>query len=209
MLAHNRLETCSENKELTQLRGISMTTFRSFVADKGDEFYKLEYVNGKVYAMAGGSEAHNRLAGEIFRVLANHLGKKNPCMAFTSDQETVKDLERATTDKKNAKGIIAYPDAAVHCRSADGELNPLILVEVLSDSTGDKDRTEKLPAYKLIPTVQEILFIDQHKPVIELYARKGDVFTYTIFKGGESFKLASIGLDISVDDIYEGILSAF
>lgn len=206
MLAYNSPNISDENNELTQLSGISMATFRSFAADKGDEFYKLEYINGKVYAMAGGSEAHNRLAGEIFRVLANHLGKKNPCMAFTSDQETVRDPERTTSEKKNAKGIIAYPDAAVHCRGANGELNPLILVEVLSDSTGDKDRTEKLPAYKLIPTVKEILFIDQHKPVIELYARKGDVFIYTIFKGGESFRLESIGLDVSIDEIYEGII---
>lgn len=204
MLAEQFAEFECENKELIHLRGVTLATFQAFETEKAEDFHKLEYINGRVYAMAGGSEVHNRLSGEMFRLLANHIGKKNPCVAFNSDQKTVKDLERAAT--KNAKGVSVYPDASVLSKGDDGVLTPLILMEVLSDSTGSKDRKEKLPAYKQIPSVKEILLVNQQSPVVEVYARSGDVFVANTFTEGESFVLESIGLEISVSDLYEGIL---
>lgn len=75
MLAEQCGENESDNIELTQVKGISLAVFQAFEAEKSDEYHKLEYINGRVYAMAGGSEIHNRLSGEMFNLFRNHLTK--------------------------------------------------------------------------------------------------------------------------------------
>ncbi len=203
MLAELYDENSLENVELTQLRGISLATFQAFESDMADKYHKLEYINGVVYAMAGGSRIHNRLEARIGGMFDRHL-PEGPCGSYSANEKIVKDLDR--TAEKHVKGVSVYPDASVQCEDADGNLMPLIIVEILSDSTGKKDRSQKLVAYKLLPSVREILFIDQYRMLVELFVRSGDVFTHALYKQGESFVLSSIALEISVDELYRGIL---
>lgn len=206
----------NENNEIFSLRGISLAEFQVFETQNQERFPKLEYVSGKVYVLVGftpdvfgmaeASPQHSELCVRISSLLSNHLPKRGPCRAYDASKGIVRDPERAATAGKNAKGISVLPDVSVQCKDADGQLKPLIVIEVLSPSTEHKDRTDKLSAYKKLSTINEILLVNQYAPIIEVYARAGDVFTWKIFKTGESFVLESIGLQVTVSDVYDGIL---
>lgn len=202
--AENHLEG-QDCWELTQLRGISLDTFWSVESEIGDRYHKLEYIFGYVYAMAGGSDAHNMIETKIVQRLANHLDDSAPCMAFTGNRKMVADKVRASIEGANAKGVSVYPDAIVQCRDDDGGWNTLVVVEVLSKSTQGNDRGKKLAAYKQVASIQHIILIDQYQVKVEMYSRTGDVFSYSSFGSGEDFMIDAIKLMISVDDIYKGV----
>ena len=114
---------------------------------------KYEYVNGEIYAMAGASRGHNRVAGNFFISLSLHL-KGSRCEVFQSDMkvgiETLGDTR------------YYYPDVQVTCEEETAtyyNTSPCLIVEVLSDATARKDRTEKLAAYRLIPALQEYVCV--------------------------------------------------
>jgi Uma2 family endonuclease len=114
-----------------------------------------EYIDGEVLAMAGGSPRHNQVVTNLVRVVGNALAGTG-CRIFGSDQRI------ALPD-----GRYTYPDAIVFCgplqlvagRPATAT-NPVVLVEVLSESTRAYDRGEKLDAYKQIPGLREVLLVD-------------------------------------------------
>lgn len=79
-------------------------------------------------------------------------------------------------------------------------------MEVLSESTARKDRTEKLLAYQLIPSLQEYLICSQDMPIVELYRRRSN-WQRERFKDNQTFILESVNLEIMVNDIYDFLLN--
>ena len=193
-----------DSYELVDLRGISLDAFWSIESELAVKHHKPQYVFGYVYAMAGGSDAHNRIESKVVQRLANHL-EDSGCVAFTGNRKIVADRVRASIDGINARGVSVYPDAVVQCSDSDGGWNTLVVVEVLSKSTQANDRGKKLAAYKQIPTIQHIILIDQYQIKVEMHSRIGDVFSYSAFGAGESFMIDAIELRVSVDDIYKGV----
>lgn len=124
-----------------------------------------EYVNGQTYAMAGASRGHNRVAGRFFLRLATHL-ENSGCDVFQSDMKV--GLQRKDDTR------FYYPDIQVTCdNESDAYYNtsPCLIVEVLSESTARKDRTEKLLAYQGIGSLQEYVLCSQDTPNVEVYRR--------------------------------------
>jgi Uma2 family endonuclease len=126
--------------------------------------YKSEYYQGEMFAMAGASLAHNRLATALIVDLGQQL-RRGPCEVFGSDMRVAVD----------ATGLYAYPDASVCCggpQLADGHndvlLNPVLIVEVLSPSTELYDRGDKFKHYRTIPSLREYLLVASEHIEVEL-----------------------------------------
>jgi Uma2 family endonuclease len=132
--------------------------------------YKSEYVDGVMYAMAGGSERHNLIAGNLITELNIQL-RTVPCRVYPSD------LKVRVPDSKR----FFYPDVSVVCgepQFADDEkdvvLNPILIVEVLSESTAAFDRGKKFQSYQQIESLQEYLLVSQDEHLVEHYLRQED-----------------------------------
>jgi Uma2 family endonuclease len=153
---------------------------------------KYELINGEVYAMAGTSVNHTRISGNIFNKTKNHL-ENSPCEPFISDMK-VKIGEN-----------FYYPDMMVVCDDKEENdyyrTSPVIIVEVLSKSTRQNDRTIKKQDYLQIPTLEEYVLIEQDFAEIEVFTKKDDWRSNYYFLGDE-LTLDSIGLTITVEDIY-------
>jgi Uma2 family endonuclease len=125
-----------------------------------------EFVDGRVYAMAGASRKHNEICLDLAANLKNHL-RGGPCRTYI---EAVK--VQIADDLGEA---FYYPDVFVACEPGDDDShvvhNPRVVIEVLSESTSRIDRSDKLINYKRIPTVEEIVLIEQDWPEILVFRR--------------------------------------
>lgn len=157
---------------------------------------KREYINGHVYAMAGAHRNHNHISGNLFREISTFL-KGKPCAVFQSDLRV------------KAEHNYFYPDLVVDCTGTDDYFtdSPVLIVEVLSASTRRTDETTKRNAYRHIATVQEYLLIEQDVVDIEII-RRSNGWVSERFYMGDSIVLQSIGLTVSVVDIYDRVVNA-
>src|SRR5437868_11662416 len=157
-----------------------------------------EYVGGQAYAMAGASARHNRIALNIAGRLNDHLAG-DECEAFMADMKI-----------RVAPDLFYYPDVVVTCDKPGGDpyfrTEPRLIIEVLSPTTERTDRHEKLAAYKNCPSVQEYALISQEGMMVELHRRLGDEWQMEIFtEAEEQFTFESIGLTMSLGDIYRNV----
>lgn len=124
-----------------------------------------EYVGGQVYAMTGGTMRHNRIAGNLFRLLAERLDATR-CQVFINDVKL----------HVQASDSVYYPDVFVYCGSAlanDAKVvqDAALIVEVLSESTAEIDRREKLVAYRKLPGLRAYWIVSQDEQRIEVHER--------------------------------------
>lgn len=160
-----------------------------------------EYVAGEVYAMAGGSQRHNRIALNLAATLLGRLAGK-PCQVFMSDVK----LHVAAAD------AYYYPDVMVTCSEAPvaaGEAlvveAPVLVVEVLSTATETIDRREKLAAYRKLASLQEYALVSQDRRQVEIYRRQGDIgWLYVTFEPGDTVCFESVGVSLAMDELYAG-----
>ncbi len=158
-----------------------------------------EYVDGYVYAMAGASDDHNRIAGNIFVEASNQLRGKG-CEAFISDM------------KVKIPPIFAdafyYPDVMVVCDASDNHKlyreRPVILVEVISPDSERTDRREKAIAYRQIPTIQAYVLVEQSRMAITILHRAEPGWRSELLEGpSATLKLPAINVEIPFSRIYE------
>ncbi len=158
-----------------------------------------EFVEGEIYAMAGASDNHSRITGNLFVALSNHL-RDSHCEPFFTDIKV-----RVT------KNVYYYPDVLVSCEE-DPE-NPyfrnasILIIEVTSPSTEHIDRREKLIFYQQIPSVQEYVVVSQHKINAEVHRRQPNAswITYYFDHEDKEIELQSVGLTIALTDIYRRV----
>ena len=114
-----------------------------------------------------------------------------------------------------AANVVVYPDALVICEKPifwngreDLIVNPLVVVEVLSESTRRYDKGDKFLLYKQAPTLREYVTVEQKKPLVESWFRLEKNTWDNSFQTdiSQSFELRSIGVSISLSDIYENII---
>ncbi len=167
---------------------------------------KHEFLGGHVWAMAGGTPEHGAIAANVIALLANRLLGKS-CRVYTSDVRV----------RVKATGLATYPDVTVVCgqEQADPEdpkgatlINPQVLVEVLSPSTEDYDRGEKLSHYKQVPSLREIVLVAQEERRIELWRREVDYWALTVARGDEVALIASLDCPLPLADVYRNPFSS-
>ena len=162
--------------------------------------YKSEYVDGVMYEMAGGSERHNLIAGNLITELNIQL-RKVPCRVYPSD------LKVRVPNSKN----FFYPDVSVVCGgigfaddARDVVLNPIMVIEVLSESTAAFDRGKKFQSYQQIESLQEYLLVAQDEYVVEHYLRQeNNHWLYTKVTGLEEvIVLPTLKCQLALSGIY-------
>jgi len=158
-----------------------------------------EYVDGHVYAMAGASDDHNRIAGNIFAELRERL-RGHRCEPFINDMKVK--IPPAFAD------VYYYPDVLVACDPTDNARffreRPTVLIEVLSTETERTDRREKALAYRQIPTVEAYVLVEQERMAATILRRTEPGWQCHVIEGpGSILKLPGIGVEIPLERIYE------
>ena len=161
---------------------------------------KSEFYNGEMFAMAGGSKAHNLIASNVGFVLNLHLRQRD-CLVFGSDM-------RVKIERINK---YTYPDISVTCgkqifeeESDDALLNPVLIVEILSPSTSDYDHRDKFQHYQFLKSLQEYIVISQNSCRLEQYVRELDwQWKYRIYSSlDDVVKLESIDCELPLREVY-------
>lgn len=176
-------------------------SYEEFLDAEARSDVKHEWLDGVIYAMAGGSLEHSRLAGNMHAALKIALDR---CEVFQSDAMLYVRASKLST----------YADITVVCGAVESQkverngrvigealLNPTVIVEVLSDSTEEYDRGEKFAHYMTIPSLQEYVLVSQDEPKVEVFRRpERGHWQHTVSRAGETIEIA--GHAISVDAIY-------
>ena len=158
-----------------------------------------EYVDGHVYAMAGASDDHNRIAGNIFAELRERL-RGHRCEPFINDMKVK--IPPAFAD------VYYYPDVLVACDPTDNARyfreRPTVIIEGLSPETERTDRREKAIAYRQIPTVEGYVLVEQERMAATILRRTEPGWQSHVIEGpGSILKLPGIGVEIPLERIYE------
>lgn len=159
-----------------------------------------EYIGGRIHAMAGTSERHNLIAGNVFAFLHGKL-RGGPCRAYMSDFKVRLEINR--------DDLFYYPDIMVSCIREGLETHylrfPKLIAEVLSPSTDAIDRREKFLNYRTIPTLDEYLVIAQDAPEVTIHRRRLG-WQATVLRAPEDLvELESLKLSLTIAQIYEGL----
>ena len=159
---------------------------------------KHEFVNGIVYAMAGGSRQHNCIAGDVFGAL---LGKLTPPhRVFTSDMKV---RIRTSPDE-----YYYYPDASVSCSDLDNDAyaiaQPSLIAEALSPTTEDADRGYKFDDYRKLPSLQEYVLVARESPSVEIYRRRTD-WQVRLYDLAQDITFESVSITLPVAAFYRRV----
>ncbi len=157
---------------------------------------KHEFVYGQIYAMAGATEPHNLVSGNLFAYLWNAAQDGN-CRIFGSDM------------RLEAGEIYYYPDAMIVCDDSDRDpkikRRPCFIAEVSSQSTKDIDHTEKLDAYIKLGNLQVYLLLSQDRIHAEIYRRDLDGWRYEVYEAGDTIKIPRVNTEFKLDALYKNV----
>ncbi|SJM89890.1 conserved hypothetical protein [Crenothrix polyspora] len=188
--------TATQAKSSSEAMRVTET---DYLASEPDSEVRREYIDGRIYAMAGASSNHNILSGNIFGEFRNHL-KGSSCVTFMSDIKVPLKVSVGTN--------YVYPDVLVDCSKIDGKNYfsnaPLIIVEVLSKSTRKCDLTTKLLRYINLPSLLEYVVIEQDIVQIQVFRKRTD-WKDSFYFLGDSITFESIELTLTVEEIYDRV----
>ena len=178
-------------------------TPEEYLASERQAEVKSEFFDGETFAMAGASREHNQIASNIVRVLGNQFLEK-PCSVYSSDMKVkMGEIQKYT-----------YPDVVVSCDKEEFEdetndvlLNPIVIFEILSDSTEAYDRGEKFAHYQLLDSLVEYILVSQYSCRVEKFQRRDDnAWIYSAFQEMEDIvKLESVSCELPVSEIFRKV----
>jgi Uma2 family endonuclease len=175
-------------------------TYAEYAALERESSTKHEFFDGEIYAMAGGTEDHAALAVSSLAALLAAVGDRR-CRVNSSDLRIYVE----------AVGLATFPDGSVicgplqqHAPSPDATaVNPLILLEVTSDSSEEYDTHGKLEAYQTIPTLRELIVVSHRERRITIHRREpGGPWVMRVAIAGGRIAVESLGAELIVDAIY-------
>ncbi len=164
---------------------------------------KHEYEDGLILAMSGGTIIHGVLCGNIYAEIRRKLKNNRSDCKVLGSEVRIRIKEKAS---------FVYPDAMVICDKIEVSetdknaiVNPVLVVEVLSESTESYDRGDKFFKYRQLKSLKEYVLINQYKPMVEIFYKKDDnvweiLRTVSLEK---SFTLKSINATIKMDELYQ------
>jgi Uma2 family endonuclease len=159
-----------------------------------------EFVDGQIFAMAGGTPEHAALSAAVLVVLGGKL-LGGRCRPYSADLRI----------RVLATGLATYPDAAVICGEPSRDpsspthvTNPTVVVEVLSTSTEEYDRGEKREHYQQIPALREYLLVSQDRRRVEVFRRSdGGAWECRVHESGDAVELPSLSVAFTTDELYD------
>ena len=183
--------------------GKKIVSLAEYEANERIAEFKSEYFRGEIFAMTGGTPTHSLIAANFIGE-ARQLLKDRACSVFTADLRI----------KLEPSGLYTYPDASIVCGElqfapniSDTVTNPIVIVEVLSDSTEKFDRGRKASYYRQMSSLRELLLIELDRPHIERFIRQPNGYwllseTSSIDK---ALSLESVAISIPLAEIYRGV----
>lgn len=173
--------------------------FESYLAWESEQTEKHEYHQGEIFAMVGARLPHQTLSGNVYAALKSGL-RGTPCRTYLD----------GTKLRIEADDAVLYPDAMVTCdpRDKSGEDRyiawPILIVEVLSESTAAYDLGPKFALYRKLETLREYLIIDPDSRRIEVF-RRNDVGLWVLhdFTGEAAVELNSVDMVLPAEVIFE------
>lgn len=170
-----------------------------YLAWEASQKEKHEYISGEILAMAGASPTHNRLCVRALTILEQVLEGRD-CLPFPSDQKV----------RIREAGPFFYPDVSVACEPfVDDESclrNPVVIIEVLSESTDHYDRGEKWSHYRQLPSLRHYVLLSQTEPLAEHYSRASGeqaIWQFVELRGPEALlDLAALNAQVPLSEIY-------
>lgn len=158
-----------------------------------------EFYRGETFAMVGVRRVHGMVSGNVFIALSLAL-RGRPCGVFTESLKV-----------QVADDAVFYPDVFVTCHADDLRTDmvfrhPLLIVEVLSDSTQGYDRSLKFAMYRRIAELREYVLIDPDSRSVEVFRRnERGLFELHDFTGAPELELASVQLRIPMTEVFSGV----
>jgi Uma2 family endonuclease len=184
---------------VTQNPKTSLTEQEYLAIERRAEF-RSEFFGGEMFAMAGASRKHNRIVTNLVSSLDNQL-RERPCNVYSSDLRV----------KIPATGLYTYPDVVVTCGEeefADEEydilLDPLVVIEVPSDSTEAYDRGKKFEHYQSVESLSTYVLVTRNSMRVEKYVRRdGGAWLYTeAHEEGAVVEIEAIRCELKLEDVY-------
>ncbi len=181
-------------------RALHRYTYADYVTLEQTSSTKHEFLDGEIYAMAGGSEDHSALAAEVLRIFGNATAD-GPCRVHTSDLRIYVE----------AAGLATFPDGAVLCEPLEQHapspvataVNPTVLLEVTSDSSEAYDTGTKRECYELIPALLHYVIVFHRERRILVRTRGPDgIWTHRVAVAGGQVTVSSLNVELDVDSIY-------
>ena len=182
---------------------VSKLTPEGYLELERKESFRSEYRDGEVFAISGGSRKHGLVAANLAGELSTQL-RRRPCELFVADM-------RVRVPQANC---FFYPDLAVACGEPqfagdelDTLLNPVLLVEVLSKSTEDYDRSRKFRNYRTLASLQEYVLVHQDAIHVEHFSRQpdGSWSLREFTRLSDTVELDAINCRLKLEDVYERV----
>ena len=197
---------------LAKLKPVNDYDFEQYLEIDRESDERFEFLDGEVYEMAGESEEHGDICTNLVREISTQL-KGTPCRARSKDTKVRSGaVERL---RLHNRGMFSYPDVVVICgktefhdQAKDVVVNPAVVIEVLSDSTGEFDRGEKFMRYRNFNrTLSDYILVSQSTVSIEHYARQADnswlLREYHDLEA--AFSIHSINCVLQLGEIYDRV----
>jgi Uma2 family endonuclease len=179
----------------------TLLTEEEYLALERRAAFRSEFHRGETFVMAGASRQHNRIVTNLVTALDNQL-RKRPCNVYSNDMRV----------KIPDTRLFTYPDLVVTCGKeefADDQqdtlLNPLVILEGLSDSTEAYDRGKKFEHYQNIGSLSTYVLVAQDSRRVEKYVRQEDgwAWIYTESHGADAVvEIEAITCDLKLQDVY-------
>lgn len=186
---------------MSAARKLNLISVGEFLAGELRSPVKHEYLGGVVYAMAGGSNAHNLIASNTLGSVHGRLRGKR-CRAYNSD----------TKIRVRLPGQVRfyYPDVSVVCRpnppTDSFHDEPAVIFEVLSRRTRRADEGEKKDGYLSIPSMAAYVLIEQDSPAVIVFRRTEQGFVREVHQGlAAVIPLAEIEIELPLVDVYDAV----
>lgn len=191
-------------------------TVEEYLAMERASDIRHEFLDGYVYAMAGESEEHGIITNNLNGLLWQNL-RGSGCRTFDKDTKVQSGEIPKIKPVYQPKNLFSYPDVLVVCGERkyldeykDVLINPTVIIEVLSPTTGEYDRGEKFIRYRTyLATLQDYIVVAQDKPLLERFSRQENglwVIAETVSDLADTIHIPSINCAIPLAEIYEGIV---
>jgi Uma2 family endonuclease len=172
------------------------TSLAEFLAWEARQELRDEFDGFQVHAMVGGTAAHSTIQQNLATALTNRL-RGTPCRSHGSDL------------KIEVAGSIRYPDAFVVCTPVDPRAtvvtDPVVIFEILSDSTARIDDVDRNAEYRATPSVQRYVMLEQDSQAATVFAREGDRWIGTLLTGEATLAMPELGMKLLLAELYEGL----
>jgi Uma2 family endonuclease len=180
-----------------EARSISV---EEYLAGEAVAAVRHEYIAGEIFAMAGATEEHATIAGNVFALLRAHV-RGRPCRVYIADMKL----------RVDAASAFYYPDVFVTCDARDaaeplGKRYPRLIIEVLSESTEGYDRGAKFADYRRLDTLEEYVLIDSRRRACEVFRRRPEGWLLDAPPENGWLVLQSIDFECPLEAVYEDVV---